>query len=214
VIRFLCDCGRAIKVEDGLAGHRVQCSKCGAKMRVPKAQPLSAPEALAATMRQANQPQPEEVETTEVPEEEVPKAVPVPAGLDALAQAVKSVPTAKTPARPTALVARSRGPIGPAAGVRRKNGRNPAPGAKRLSAAVIAVIASAAGLIVLIVILCLLGGGGGGTKGPDIKPQTSEPPNVVVETPKPKRYVGPQPGELFPKKPFEDPDEQTPPKKP
>lgn len=200
MIRFLCECRRRIKLEDDLAGHLVQCSKCGARMRVPQAEPLSAPEALAAAMREATQPEPEEVETTEVAEE-APEAEPPADGLAALAHAVKSVPPGKTARRPGGLGARMGAPARPGSRPGQRNGRRPAPGANRMNPTLIGIMGGIAGVVVLIVILFLLAGGG---SAPEDKPPTPEPPKAVSEAPKPKRFTGHQPGEMFREVPFED----------
>ena len=199
VIQFQCLCGRWIKVEDDLAGRLVECTKCGSKSRVPEAAPLSAPEALAAAMRQLNQPAEEEVPTAESLDEPQ-EAAPPADGLEALAHAVKSAPAPKPGARGPQPAARVRRPNGPASRPPLVAGREGAPGAKWMNPRLIGVIGGAAALLLLVIILIVLGGGGE-------PPKTDPPPPAptpVVEAPKPKRFTGHQPGEMFREVPFEE----------
>jgi len=57
LIRFNCTCGKRLKARPGDAGRSVVCPRCGAKMIAPGgAAPASAPEALAAALRELSQP--------------------------------------------------------------------------------------------------------------------------------------------------------------
>jgi hypothetical protein len=212
-IRFQCACGRWLNVDDDLAGRRVACSKCGAQSQVPAAAPLSAPEALAAAMREATQTAEEDLPTAEVLDEP-PEAAPPTDGLEALAHVVKSATPPKPGLRGPQPKARGRRPAGPAARSPLQAGRKGAPAAQRMSPALIGVISGAAAVLLLIVILALFGGGG----DPPKKETPPPPPPPVVEAPKPKRYTGHQPGEMFRQVPFDDekqaPQGQPPAKKP
>jgi hypothetical protein len=180
---------------------------------VPAAAPLSAPEALAAAMREATQTAEEDLPTAEVVEEPQEAAPPVD-GLEALAHAVKSAPPPKPAARGPQPAARGRKPAGPAARSPLQAGRKGAPAARRLSPTLIGVIGGAAAFLLLIVILVIFGSGG----DPPKKETAPPPPPPVVEAPKPKRFTGHQPGEMFREVPFEDekqaPQGQPPAKKP
>ena len=211
MIRFQCTCGRWLNVDDDLAGRRVACSKCGAQSQAPAAAPLSAPEALAAAMREAAQTAEEDLPTAEVLDEP-PEAAPPADGLEALAHAVKSAPAPKPAARGPQPVARGRSPRrpGPAARSPLQAGRKGAPAAQRMSPALIGVIGGAAAVLLLIVILALFGGGGDPPKKETPSPNPSPP---AVEAPKPTRYTGHQPGEMFRQVPFDD-EKQAPPGQP
>jgi len=214
VIRFQCTCGRWLNVDDDLAGRRVACSKCGAQSQAPAAAPLSAPEALAAAMREATQTPEEDLPTATIVEEPQ-EAAPPTDGLEALAHAVKSAPAPKLGPRGPQPVARGRRPAGPAARSPLQAGRKGAPAAQRMSPTLIGVIGGAAAFLLLIVILALFGGGG---EPPKKETPSPNPPPPVVEAPKPKRYTGHQPGEMFRQVPFDeekqDPQGQPPAKKP
>ncbi|MBE3097370.1 MAG: hypothetical protein IMZ44_09610 [Planctomycetes bacterium] len=57
MIRFNCTCGKRLKARPGDAGLLIVCPQCGAKMIAPGgAAPASAPEALAAALRELSQP--------------------------------------------------------------------------------------------------------------------------------------------------------------
>jgi len=57
LIRFNCTCGKRLKARPGDAGRSVVCPKCGAKTIAPAgAAPASAPEALAAALRELSRP--------------------------------------------------------------------------------------------------------------------------------------------------------------
>jgi hypothetical protein len=57
LIRFNCTCGKRLKARPKDAGRSVVCPRCGAKMIAPGgAAPASAPEALAAALRELSQP--------------------------------------------------------------------------------------------------------------------------------------------------------------
>ena len=57
MIRFNCTCGKRLKARPKDAGRSVACPQCGAKMIAPGgAAPASAPEALAAALRELSQP--------------------------------------------------------------------------------------------------------------------------------------------------------------
>jgi len=57
LIRFNCTCGKRLKARPKDAGRSVVCPRCGAKMIAPGgAAPASAPEALAAALRELSRP--------------------------------------------------------------------------------------------------------------------------------------------------------------
>ena len=57
MIRFNCTCGKRLKARPKDAGRSVVCPRCGAKMIAPGgAAPASAPEALAAAIRELSRP--------------------------------------------------------------------------------------------------------------------------------------------------------------
>ena len=57
MIRFNCTCGKRLKARPKDAGRSVVCPRCGAKMIAPGgAAPASAPEALAAALRELSRP--------------------------------------------------------------------------------------------------------------------------------------------------------------
>lgn len=211
MIQFRCACNRWLRVEDDLAGRLVECTKCGAQSRVPEARTLSGPEVLAAAMRQVNQPADDELPTAEVVEGSEEAAAPPADGLEALAQVVKSAPALKAGARGPQPAARVRRPAGTSPRSALSTGRlKPVPAAGKgfLSPTAIGVIGGAAAFLLLIVILIVFGGGG---EAPKNEPPPKAP--LVVEAPKPKRFTGHQPGELFRGVPYEDEKqaEQTPP---
>jgi hypothetical protein len=200
VIRLRCDCGRTIKVGDDLAGRLVECSKCGARMRAPQAAPLSGPEALVAAMRELNQAGGDEVPTAEIAQEPAQPDDGA-TGLEALARAVRSAP-AKGNGRSAPSAGKVRKPTAASTRPASRNGRKPAAGARKgLTPATIGAVASAAALMIVIIILCILSGG---DEPPKPDTAAKPPPQAAAEQPKPKRFTGHQPGEMFRGVPFEE----------
>jgi hypothetical protein len=175
VIRFNCECGKRLKVDDSYAGRNVKCGACGARVQAPAAE-------------------------IEVAEEVAPPPAPSD-GLDALAQALRAGPV-KSPRSdvPALRAVQSKKPAGKMPG--KAGAAKPLqPGQKGVrpaanqNKAVYIGLGVAAGLILIVVVIMAATMGGDPPKPVKVEaaPLPPPPPPVAKKT-NPEHF----PGEFFP----------------
>ncbi|MBM4019731.1 MAG: hypothetical protein FJ288_15655 [Planctomycetes bacterium] len=230
MIRFNCSCGKRLKARPQDAGCTVTCPQCGARTAAPGGAPaLSAPEALAAAMRQlAQSSDPDEANGDDIPVAEVvdapPDAAPVVAG-----PLAAPTPRAAEKARPLSpeeaaalagLDALARAVPPKPAAAKRAEGRGPrresrtaaAPGRTPVQAngparrplaqnPIAIAIAAAVGIVIILLAALLFVGGGGAAKKKNQPPDPE--PSPPASKPSKRDWGDRPPGELFPNVPPE-----------
>ena len=183
MIRFRCSCGKRLKVDVSEIGHTVECPYCASPVVVPDPDappaakpagetPVSAPEALAAAMRQLapTAPRPSRVAPVQPPK--------------------------VAAARPSKVAAKKAPPPPPRQP--QKPGLAPNGGPSKATKPVLIAVAGAFVLVTFLVILAFFFGGSDRKPVRQEAPPVFQASPAPAPEPKPERNLHP-PGELFPK---------------